>query len=132
VVADADGYYRFLDRAKDAIRRRGENISAWEVEQVIQLHPSVAAAAVVGVASPLGEEDVLAFVVPQEGAGIDRAELIEFCHARLAYFAVPRYLEFLDELPLTENGKVKKYALRERGLTPATWDRELAGVVVPR
>jgi crotonobetaine/carnitine-CoA ligase len=132
VVADTDGYYRFLDRTKDAIRRRGENISAWEVEQVIQLHPSVAAAAVVGVPSSLGEEDVLAFVVPQMGARIDHAQLIEFCHSRLAYFAVPRYIELLEELPLTENGKVKKYALRERGLTTATWDRDRVGVRVPR
>lgn len=132
VVADEDGYLRFLDRAKDAIRRRGENISAWEVEQVLLLHPSVAAAAAIGVPSPLGEDDVMACLVAREDVRLDPADLIAFCAGRLAYFAVPRYIEFFDELPLTENGKVKKYALRDRGLAPTTWDREAAGVIVPR
>ncbi|MCZ7590469.1 MAG: AMP-binding protein [Gaiella sp.] len=132
VLADTDGYYRFLDRAKDVIRRRGENISAWEVEQVLILHPSVAAAAAIGVPSPLGEDDVMACVVVQDGFQLDPADLITFCHTRLAYFAVPRYIEILDELPMTENGKAKKYALRERGVGPTTWDRERAGLILPR
>lgn len=131
VVLDTDGYVKFLDRAKDAIRRRGENISAWEVEQVLLLHPTIAEAAAIGVPSPLGEDDVMACLVFRDGVEPPApAELIEFCRSRLAYFAVPRYIEFLDRLPLTENGKVKKYALRARGPQPGTWDRETAGIIV--
>jgi crotonobetaine/carnitine-CoA ligase len=132
VVRDPDGSFRFLDRMKDAIRRRGENISAWEVEQVLISHPDVAAAAVVPVASELGEDDVMAFVVPRDGASPDPEALMRHCEPRLAYFAVPRYLEFLDELPLTENGKVRKFVLRERGVTVAAWDRDAAGYVLHR
>jgi crotonobetaine/carnitine-CoA ligase len=132
VIVDIDGYFRFLDRTKDAIRRRGENVSAWEVEQVLLLHPSVATAAVIGVPSALGEEDVMACVVARDGEYPDPRELVLFSSARLAYFAVPRYIEYFAELPLTESGKVMKYALRERGVTSSTWDRESAGVIVPR
>jgi carnitine-CoA ligase len=132
VVRDADGYYRFLDRTKDAIRRRGENISSWEVEQVLQSHPDVAAAAVVPVPSALGDDEVMAFVVRRQGAALDPVELVLHCEPRLAYFAVPRYLEFVDELPLTESGKVQKFALRERGVGSTTWDREAAGYVLER
>jgi crotonobetaine/carnitine-CoA ligase len=131
-VRDPDGSFRFLDRMKDAIRRRGENISAWEVEQVLISHPDIAAAAVVPVASELGEDDVMAFVVARDGASPEPEELLRHCEPRLAYFAVPRYLEFLDELPLTENGKVRKFVLRERGVTDAAWDREAAGYVLRR
>ncbi|MFN8222195.1 MAG: ATP-dependent acyl-CoA ligase [Gaiellales bacterium] len=131
VVCD-DGWYRFLDRMKDAIRRRGENISAWEVEQVLLMHDDVEAVAVVPVPSDLGEDEVLACVVPSANAVIDPVTLIAFCAARLPYFAVPRYLDVVAELPLTENGKVRKFVLRERGLTPSTWDRDAAGVEVPR
>jgi crotonobetaine/carnitine-CoA ligase len=131
VLVRDDGYYKFLDRAKDAIRRRGENISAWEVEQVLLMHPAIAAAAAIGVPSPLGEEDVMACLTTREEAQTpDPIELVEFCRARLPYFAVPRYIEFFGELPLTENGKVKKYALRERGPRATTWDRESAGIIV--
>jgi crotonobetaine/carnitine-CoA ligase len=131
-VREADGSFRFLDRMKDAIRRRGENISAWEVEQVLVSHPDVAAAAVVPVPSELGEDDVMAFVVPRGGVSPPPEEVIRHCEPRLAYFAVPRYLEFVDELPLTENGKVRKFVLRERGVTDASWDRESAGYVLQR
>jgi crotonobetaine/carnitine-CoA ligase len=126
VVRDADGYVTFVDRMKDAIRRRGENISSWEVEQVLAAHPDVAAAAVVPVPAELGEDEVLAYIVPREGATPDPAAIVSFCDGRLAYFAIPRYVDLVDELPLTANGKVAKYALRERGLTARTWDREVA------
>jgi crotonobetaine/carnitine-CoA ligase len=132
VVRNPDGSFRFLDRMKDAIRRRGENISAWEVEQVLQSHPDVASAAVVPVPSELGEDDVLACVVPREGASLDPVELIRHCEPRLSYFAIPRYVEVLDALPLTENGKVRKVVLRERGVTESTWDREAAGYTLQR
>jgi crotonobetaine/carnitine-CoA ligase len=132
VVRDEDGYFRFIDRLHDAIRRRGENVSAWEVEQVLLAHPAVAAAAVIGVPSNLGEDDVMACIVPKPGERLDPTELIRFCEPSLAYFAIPRYLDVVEELPLTENGKVRKFLLRERGLTPTTWDREVAGVELRR
>ena len=127
VIRTDDGYFKFVDRIKDAIRRRGENISAWEVEQVLESHPDVAAAAVIPVPSDLGEDEVMACVIAREGAQVEPLELIKHCEHRLAYFAIPRYIQLLNELPLTENGKVRKFVLRERGVTPATWDREAAG-----
>ena len=132
VVRDADGFYTFLDRLKDAIRRRGENISSYEVEQVLLGHPAVAVAAVFPVRSELAEDEVMAAIVPREGATLDPVELIRFCEPRMAYFAVPRYLEFMRELPATESGKIQKFKLRERGVTTATWDREAAGIQVKR
>jgi carnitine-CoA ligase len=128
VVRDSEGFLRFLDRSKDAIRRRGENISSWEVEQVLQLHPGVETAAVVPVPSELGEDDVMAYLLPRRGATVDPAELTRFCEPLLARFAIPRYVEIVEALPLTENGKVRKVELRARGVGPATWDREAAGV----
>jgi crotonobetaine/carnitine-CoA ligase len=132
VVRDPDGRFRFVDRLKDVIRRRGENISSFEVEQALLGHPDVAAAAVVPVPSELAEEEVLACVVVREGAEFDPLELIRFCEPRLPYFALPRYVDVLPELPATASGKVEKYVLRERGVTASTWDRERAGYAVRR
>jgi crotonobetaine/carnitine-CoA ligase len=123
VLREADGAFRFIDRLKDAIRRRGENISSYEVEQVLQSHPAVAAVAVYPVRSELAEDEVMAAVVAREAGAIDPAELVDFCRARLPYFAIPRYVELVADLPRTENGKVQKFKLRERGVTPAAWDR---------
>lgn len=123
VVREADGAFRFVDRLKDAIRRRGENISSFEVEQVLLCHPDVAAAAVFPVRSELAEDEVMAAVVPKPGVRLDADTLWHFCEPRLPYFAVPRYVDIVDELPRTENGKVQKFRLRERGLTPTTRDR---------
>jgi crotonobetaine/carnitine-CoA ligase len=131
-VRDPDGSFRFLDRMKDAIRRRGENISSWEVEQVLLSYPDVAAAAVVPVAAELGEDEVMACVVTRAGTSVEPEDLIRYCEPRLAYFAIPRYIEFLAALPLTENGKVRKFVLRERGVTETAWDREAAGYVLRR
>ena len=132
VVRESDGYYRFMDRMKDAIRRRGENISSYEVEQVIVSHPAVENAAVFPVRSELAEDEVMAAVVLRTGAQLGPAALLDFCQPRMPYFAVPRFLEFVEALPVTENGKVTKYKLRERGVTAATWDREKAGYKVAR
>jgi crotonobetaine/carnitine-CoA ligase len=123
VVREADGAFRFIDRIKDAIRRRGENISSFEVEQVLLSHPAVAAAAVYPVPSELAEDEVMATLVARPGASIDLLALASHCEARLPRFAVPRYLDIVDALPCTENGKVQKYKLRERGVTATTWDR---------
>lgn len=132
VVRDADGWYRFLDRLKDAIRRRGENVSSWEVEQVLVGHPGVAAIAVVPVPSELGEDEVMAFVVPSTDPPPSPMELVEHCQGRLAYFAVPRYIELVEDLPVTSNGKVQKFELRARGVSERTWDREKAGIRLRR
>jgi carnitine-CoA ligase len=125
VVREHDGYFRFIDRLKDAIRRRGENISSFEVEQVLLSHPSVANAAAFPVRSQLAEDEVMAAIILHPGKTLTPPELIEFCKPRLPYFAVPRYLEFMRELPTTENGKVQKYKLSERGVTEAAWDRQV-------
>jgi crotonobetaine/carnitine-CoA ligase len=127
VVRDASGYFRFIDRLKDSIRRRGENISSFEVEQVLLSHPEVANAAVYPVHSQLAEDEVMAAIVRRQGSRLSEIALTEFCAPRLAYFAIPRFIEFTDELPMTENGKVQKYKLRDRGVTGRTWDREAAG-----
>jgi len=123
-VRDADGYFRFVDRLKDAIRRRGENVSSFEVEQVLLSHPDVAQAAVFPVPSELAEDEVMAAIVRRPGSKLTEGALTEFCRPRLARFALPRFIAFVDTLPTTENGKVQKYKLRERGVTPGTWDRE--------
>lgn len=124
VVREADGSFRFLDRIKDAIRRRGENVSSYEVEQVLLSHPDVAGAAVYAVASELAEDEVMAAVVARPGCTLDPAALAAFCEPRLPAFAIPRYVEVLDDLPRTENGKVQKYRLRSRGVTGSAWDRQ--------
>jgi crotonobetaine/carnitine-CoA ligase len=123
VVREADGAFRFVDRIKDAIRRRGENISSYEVEQVLLACPGVAAVAVYPVRSELAEDEVMAAVVARPGVELDPADLARFCESRLPSFSIPRYIDILDELPRTENGKLQKYKLRERGVTSATWDR---------
>jgi carnitine-CoA ligase len=124
VVREPDGWFRFIDRARDAIRRRGENISSFEVEQVLSQYPGVAQVAVFGVPSDLGEEEVMAAVVPEPRAALDPLEMLRYCKPRLAYFAIPRYVELIDELPLTENGKVRKAVLRQRGVGERAYDRE--------
>ncbi|SDE67022.1 crotonobetaine/carnitine-CoA ligase [Variovorax sp. CF079] len=123
VVRDADGAFRFVDRIKDAIRRRGENISSFEVEQVLLSHPAVAGCAVYPVRSELAEDEVMAALVARDGQRIDPVELLAYCESRLPYFALPRYVDLLPDLPRTENGKVQKYKLRERGVSAITWDR---------
>lgn len=123
VVREADGTFRFIDRIKDSIRRRGENISPFEVEQVLLAYRAVAEAAVYPVHSELAEDDVMAAVVARPGAVLDPEELWAFCRTRLPSFAVPRYLDILADLPRTDNGKVQKYKLRERGVSSTSIDR---------
>lgn len=132
VVRDESGYFRFVDRLKDAIRRRGENISSYEVEQVLLAHPDIDMAAVYPARSELAEDEVMAAIVARSGAAIAPIELMQFCEPRLPYFALPRFIDFVADLPRTENGKVRKYELRERGVTASTWDREASGYRVKR
>ncbi|MER5789708.1 AMP-binding protein [Streptomyces sp. NPDC001980] len=126
VVREPDGWFRFLDRVKDVIRRRGENISSYEVEEAVRSHPAVVTAAAFPVASELAEDEVMVAVVLRPGCAPDPADLARHCARELPPFAVPRYIEAVGELPLTETGKVRKAALRERGVTPGTWDRDHA------
>jgi len=133
VVCDEQGRFRFLDRMKDAIRRRGENISAFEVEAALESHPDIALAAVFAVPSELGEDEVMAAIVREDRTTpTDFAALLHYCFEHLPYFAVPRYFEALPALPTTENGKVQKFKLRERGVCAQTWDRAAHGYVVSR
>jgi crotonobetaine/carnitine-CoA ligase len=127
VVREAQGYFRFVDRMNDAIRRRGENISTFEVEQILLSHPEIVIAAVFPVPSEMAEDEVMAAVVRAPGSRLSEIELVAFCQPRLPHFAVPRYIEFVTELPATENGKIQKFKLRQRGVTEAAWDREVAG-----
>jgi crotonobetaine/carnitine-CoA ligase len=117
---------------KDAIRRRGENISSFEVETEIVAHPSVRECAVVAVPNEIAEDDVLAVVAPAPGATIDPKELLEFLQPRLAHFMLPRYIRIMADLPRTPTQKVEKYVLRQQGLTPDAWDREKAGIKIRR
>lgn len=129
---DEDGYFFYVDRKKQVLRRRGENISSFEVEAVISAHPAVLESCVVGVPSELGEDDVKAVIVLKPGCRMTEVELIEWCKPRLAYFAVPRYVAFRGALPKTPSERVEKYRLRTEGVTADCWDREQAGVVVER
>lgn len=129
---DADGTYFFVDRMKDAIRRRGENISSFEVEAEIAAHPLVNEVAVVPVPSELSEEDVMCIVAPVAGKSIDPKELLEFLVPRMPHFMVPRYVRIVDALPKTPTQKIQKHLLRAEGLTDDTWDREKAGIKIKR
>ncbi|MEZ2145083.1 ATP-dependent acyl-CoA ligase [Bradyrhizobium sp. DN5] len=132
VVRDADGHYRFVDRMKDSIRRRGENVSSWEVEQIILAHPAVAACAIYPLPSELGEDEVAAAILLEQGQSLEPADIIRHCEGQIAYFAIPRYVRIVSEMPLTENGKIKKGALQQAGVSTDTWDREAAGIRVRR
>lgn len=130
---DHEGRLFFIDRLKDCIRRRGENISAFEVEQVINGHPEVAESCVIGVrdADAGGEEEVKACIVPS-GNGPEPTSILDWCVERMPRYAVPRYIEYVAELDKTPTGKLQKQGLRDAGITSGTWDRESVGYVVPR
>ena len=129
---DADGHYFFIDRIKDALRRRGENISSFEVEAVVNEHPQVLESAVVAVPSDLAEDEIKVVIVPRDGQEIDPVQLTEFLIERMPYFMVPRYVEFTGALPKTPTQKVLKHVLRERGTAAGVWDREAAGIILRR
>ncbi len=126
---DAQGWYYFVDRVKDALRRRGENISSFEVESVVRSHPAVAECAVVAAKADEegGEDEVKAFIVPVEGETVQFEEVIAWCDPRMPGFMVPRYLELIEILPQTPSQKVQKKELREMGNSAKTWDRVKAG-----
>ena len=129
---DRDGNYFFVDRIKDVIRRRGENISSFEVETEVCTHPAVKEAAAVAVPSEVSEDEVLVAISLMEGEALDPMELVTYLIPRMAYFSVPRFIRILPQLPKTPTQKILKHVLRTEGVTPDTWDREKAGVRLRR
>ncbi|MGD9695096.1 MAG: AMP-binding protein [Thermoleophilia bacterium] len=131
---DEDGYVYFMDRVKDYIRRRGENVSSMEVEKIVNDHPAVKESAAIGVKAGEGasSEDEILVVAVAEGDPPDLAELMHWLAARMPYFMVPRYLRFVETLPKTPTERVQKVKLRDEGITPDTFDREAAGIVIKR
>ncbi len=131
---DDDNYLYFVDRKKDVIRRRGENISSQEVEDVIKSHESVLDCAIIAVPSELGEDEVKAYITPRPGASPQPEDVIYWCADRLAYFKVPRYIEIRDELPRTPSLRVRKDVLRQEreDLISGCFDREAAGIQIRR
>ncbi|MBI2964348.1 MAG: AMP-binding protein [Deltaproteobacteria bacterium] len=129
---DAEGFYYFRGRKKASMRRRGENISAWEVESVLNEHPAVLESAAYAVPSELGEDEVMVAVIVRPGVRLTPAELLDFCQGRMAHYAVPRYVDFVEDIPKTGTQRVQYGVLRERGITPTAWDRERAGYQVSK
>ncbi|MFA4917515.1 MAG: ATP-dependent acyl-CoA ligase [Syntrophales bacterium] len=130
---DENGFYYFVDRKKDCMRRRGENISAAEVETVVNKYPGVAESAASGVWAELGEEDVKISIILQDGAApIDPVDLMRFCEEKLPWYAVPRYVEFRSDLPRTPTAKVARYKIKEEGVHDNLWDREAAGYKIKK
>ena len=119
---DEDGYFFFADRKKDVIRRRGENVSSLEVENVINAHPKVLEAAVIGVPSEFQDDEVKAFIVLRPNETLDPLDLVAWCKERLAYFKIPRFIEFRTEFPRTPTLRVQKYKLREEDKSKDCFD----------
>jgi carnitine-CoA ligase len=131
---DEDGYLYFLDRVKDYIRRRGENVSSMEVERIVGSHPDVLEAAAVAVRASEGasaEDEILVCLVPRDGREPDLAALLAWLDERMPYFAVPRFLRVMDHLPKTPTERVRKVELRDAGLTVDTYDRVVSGPPPP-
>lgn len=129
---DEDGNYYFVDRIKDAIRRRGENISSFEVEAYVLRYPSVAEAAAVAVPSEHSEDEVKVIVVPKAGEEFTPEGLIRFLIPIMPRFMIPRYVQVADALPKTPTLRVKKAELRGGGAGEDVWDREAAGIEIPK
>jgi crotonobetaine/carnitine-CoA ligase len=125
---DEDGYFYFVDRKKDYIRRHGENISSFEVEKAINEHPSILDTAAIGVESEYAEQEILVIIKLREGESLNPSELSAWCEERMAKFMIPRYVRFIDtDFPRTSTGRIEKYRLREVGINKETWDREKEG-----
>ncbi|PWK91922.1 crotonobetaine/carnitine-CoA ligase [Fulvimonas soli] len=129
---DEQGYFYFVDRKKDYLRRRGENISSFEVENTFRAHAAIEDVAAHAVLSELGEDELKVTIVIRENHTLTHEELFHWCRDRLPYFALPRYIEFRDALPRNPVGRVLKYTLREEGVTPKTWDLEKSGIKVEK
>lgn len=121
---DEDGFYYFVDRKKDVIRRRGENISSFEVERIVNAHPEVVESAAVGVPSELGEEEVKIVVVRKPGSELTYEQLHRYCEEKMAKFMVPRFYQWAEQLPKSAMQRIQKYKLKNPESTEPVWDRE--------
>jgi crotonobetaine/carnitine-CoA ligase len=128
---DENGYFYVVDRIRGGIRRREENISAVEIEKIANSHPKILESAAIPVPSDLGEDDVMLFAVLRPKEQLDPEELIAFFEERMAYFMVPRYVQYVEGLPKTAGQKIQKYELKKMGIGNA-WDREKAGYKLTR
>ena len=126
VYKDEEGFFYFIGRQSYFMRRRGENVSADEVEEVINSHPEVQNSAVVGVFSEVGDDEIKAYIVPKKDISIAPESIISWCEERIAYFKVPRYIEFVNDLPMTPTNRIQRFILKNRGIGVA-WDREKYG-----
>ncbi len=132
---DKDGYIYFVDRVKDYIRRRGENISSFEVEKIVNSHPDVEESAAIGIKSEAGkyaEDELMVLVIPKEGKKVDPPELMDYLQPRMPYFMIPRFIRFVDSFPKTGTQRTQKNKLREQGVTKDTWDMVEAGYKLKR
>jgi len=129
---DSSGFVTFVDRKKDVLRRRGENVSALALETLIRTHPAVADVAVSPVPGPFGDDDIKASIVLADGAAVEPAEFFEFVRERVAYFAVPRYVDIRTALPVNALSRVMKHVLRDEGVTDSMWDLDKLGLVATR
>ena len=130
---DADDFFFFRARETDSIRRRGENVSAWEVERVLALHPDVLESAAYGVPSPIGGQEVMAAIVLKAGTTVPPEAILDFCAGKMPHFAVPRYLRFVDSLPKSHAQRILKQELKAEGTeADGVWDRETIGYQVQR
>ena len=129
---DKNDWYYYVDRKKDVIRRRGENIAAFSIEKIINLHDKILESAAFGVKSELGEDEVMVAVVLKPGETMTPEELLDFCQGKMAYFMVPRYLDFVSKLPKNPVHRVQKQELKKQGITKTTYDREQAGYKLKR
>jgi crotonobetaine/carnitine-CoA ligase len=131
---DTEARLFYADRIKDRIRRRGENISSFEIEQVLNDYPDVTESAVVGikVEDAGGEDEVKAYIVTDGGRDIDNVALLDYCVEQIPRFAVPRFIEAVAEIGKTATGKIQKEPLRQAGVTNRTWDRNSVGYKIAR
>ena len=121
---DEEGWYFYVDRKKDVIRRRGENIAAYSVERIINQHEKILESAAYGIKTELGEDEVMIAIVLKPGKSMAPEELLDYCKGKMADFMIPRYIEFVDELPKNMVHRILKRELKERGITQNTFDRE--------
>jgi len=132
---DKDGYIYFVDRVKDYIRRRGENISSFEVEKIVSSYPDVKESAAIGIKADSGgyaEDELMIVIIPKKGKKMDPAKLLKFLEPKMPYFMIPRFIRVVKSLPKTGTQRVQKNKLREQGITKDTWDREKAGYKIKR
>jgi fatty-acyl-CoA synthase len=115
-VMDDEGYLRIVGRSKDMVIRGGENVYPREVEEFLYTHPDVADVQVIGVPDARYGEEIMAWIVPRGGASVDQEAIAEFCRGKIAHFKIPRYVQMIDEFPMTVTGKVQKFKLRERAI----------------